>query len=143
MKKYRRYNFCETLEKDIQQRTEFKDLDFKLEGKWKTFLRKQVGFNVYIVDGEWVRNNLSVIFGHGGHAFVHEFIPLNEIWVSSHHIKNNMYDCGCTHVTKTCKVTKKWINETVEHEIIEFNFMGLGNPYWKAHLIALKNEKVK
>jgi len=141
MKKHKRYNFCKDLEKDIQLRSEFKDTKFKLKGKWKKFLRKQARLKIYLVDGEWVRNNLSVIFGHGGHNFVHEFIPTDEIWISTYHIKNKFYDCGCTKVKKTCKINSKFMEQTINHEIAEYNFIGLGNPYWKAHQVALKIEK--
>lgn len=140
MKKKARYNFCENLERDIQKRSEFKDDSFILMGKWKRFYKSINGLRIYEVDGEWIRNNLSVIFGHGGHCFVHEFIPLSEIWISTHHVKNYFYDCGCTHVTKSGPVGMKFFQETINHEIAEFNFMGLGKPFWKAHQIAMKRE---
>lgn len=140
MKKYRRYNFCETLEKDIQKRAYDKDSKFKLEGTWKVFVRTCKGLKVYAVVGEWVRSNLSVIFGHGGHGYVHEFIPLNEVWIDIEHHRNEHYDCGCKR-HKGGKVTENFFNETIKHEVIEFKEMEQDKPYWKAHQIALKKEK--
>jgi hypothetical protein len=79
------------LESDIASRAKKKDRRFVLSGKWKKFVRKEKRLKIYAVDGEWVRNNLSIIFGHGGHGYVHEFIPLDEIWVATHHFPR----CGC------------------------------------------------
>lgn len=140
-KKFKRYNFCEKIEKDIQIRASNKDKKFVLEGEWKKFVRKQEGLNIYLVDGEWVRNNLSVIFGHGGHAFVHEFIPLDEIWIDLNHYRNISYDCGCNTRYKGGKISNNFFNEVVKHEIIEFEAMSEGKPFWRAHQIALQKEK--
>jgi hypothetical protein len=140
-KKHKRYNFCENLEKDIQYRASHKDIKFKLEGTWKVFVRNCKGFKVYAVVGEWVRSNLSVIFGHGGHGYVHEFIPLNEIWIDIEHHRSSHYDCGCSKRYKGGKVSEKFFNEVVKHEVAERIEMEKGTPYWKAHQIALKKEK--
>jgi len=140
-KKFKRYNFCEILEKVIQQRAENKDCRFRPEGTWKVYIRKSHGFKVFMVDGEWVRNNLSVIFGHGGHGYVHEFIPLNEIWVDTDHYRNLKYDCGCSNRYKGGKISENFFEEVVKHEIAEFKEMENGKPFWRAHQIALKKEK--
>jgi hypothetical protein len=139
-KKIRRYNFCTTLEKDIQSRGWNKDKTSVITGPWKKHINQVNGFTVYAVDGEWVRNNLSVLYGHGGHGLVHEFIPLNEIWISTHHYNNSSYDCGCAR-NKGGKVTAKFFHDVVKHEIAEFKEMEEGTPFWKAHQIASKKEK--
>ena len=139
-KKVKRYNFCETLEKDVQKRADYKDRTFSVQGSWKKYLRQQDGFTVFAVDGEWVRNNLSVLYGHGGHGYVHEFIPMNEVWVSTHHYKKISYDCGCTR-SKGGVVSPTFFNEVVIHEIAEFKEMEKGSPFWKAHKIATAVEK--
>lgn len=36
---------------------------------------------VYLVDGEYVRNNMDVNFTEGGHYAVYDFIPEGEIWI--------------------------------------------------------------
>ena len=125
------------IESDIQKRALSKDKTFRLDGAWKTLLKIQDGFKVYIVDGEWVRNNLSVIFGHGGHGWVHEFIPLNEIWVSNIHPKD--CDCGCK--GKGSPQTPSQIEAVIIHEIHEAKEMSDGKtPFYKAHHLATKVE---
>ena len=108
-------------EKEIQERAKYKDETFRLNGKWKRFYRSQQNFQIYLVNGEWVRNNLSIIFGNGGHGLVHEFIPLDEIWVDI--------------------LTKFDFELVIKHEIVEFWAMTNDLPYWRAHLRALKAEK--
>jgi len=125
------------LEMEIQKRGSRKDKKFVLTGKWKRFIRKQNEFNIYAVNGEWVRNNLSVIFGHGGHGYVHEFIPLNEIWAATHHFEG----CNCSNVKRGQKVSQQYFDSTVIHEIAEFKEMKKGLVFWKAHQIALQKER--
>lgn len=125
------------IENDIQQRSRKKDKTFVLKGPWKKFVRKQDGFSVYAVKGEWVRNNLSIIFGHGGHGIVHEFIPLKEIWVSTHHFEN----CGCTNLKKpNQKMSWQCFDSTTIHEIEEHQQMKTGKTFWESHNLALKKE---
>jgi hypothetical protein len=131
----RKYSWAE-LEQKIQKRAGDKDLTFSLSGKWKKFLRNQDGFKVYSVDGEWVRNNLSVIFEHGGHGFVHEFIPMDEIWVAIHHPKG----CACKTHEDGQKMSENYSNSTVIHEIAENKEMRKGTIFWKAHQLAIEAE---
>lgn len=129
------------LEADIQSRENKKDKKFVLKGKWKKFIRKQNGFKIYAVNGLWIRNNLSVMFGHGGHGFVHEFIPLDEIWIATHHFHDNKWNCcGCKNIKKNQKLSKNYFDSSVIHEITEFNEMKKGKSFWHAHNIALKKE---
>ncbi|MDP3901516.1 MAG: hypothetical protein Q8Q37_00880 [bacterium] len=125
------------LERDIQSRGHKKDRRFSLTSSWKTPLEKLGKFKIFVVDGEWVRNNLSVIFGHGGHGLVHEFIPLDEIWVDSHHHKS----CSCKKVKKNRKASDPFMFSTVVHEIVEYQEMVGGKNYWQAHNIALQSER--
>lgn len=127
----------ERLEKDIQQRGPKKDKKFRLAGKWKRFVKSQDGFKVYAVDGEWVRNNLSVIFGHGGHGMVHEFIPHDEIWISTHHFEG----CGCRNLRKDMKASPQYLESCTLHEIVEHKLMKKGMIYWRAHHRALEAER--
>lgn len=124
------------LEAKIQKRALAKDTKLSLSGDWKRFVRTQDGFKVFAVDGEWIRNNLSVIFGHGGHGYVHEFIPLDEIWVGIHHFD----DCGCKNVSPDLLVSPQYFESTIVHEIIEFQEMEKGAIYWDAHNFALQKE---
>ena len=136
-KKDNRDKLWSELELKIQKRAKNKDKNFVLHGKWKKFVRKQDSLNVYSVDGKWIRNNLSVIFGHGGHGYAHEFIPNNEIWINTHHPD----DCRCKNVKKGRKMSKEYFDSAVIHEITEFKEMKGGRSYWRAHQIALRKEK--
>jgi hypothetical protein len=130
--------FWRDLEKDVASRATKKDPKFKLDGKWKKFVRNQSGYKVFAVDGEWVRSNLSVVFGHGGHGWVHEFIPKNEIWIATHHPKEG---CDCKLDKKGEAVSDEYFDSCTIHEITEINKMKKGMPYYKAHEIALKKEE--
>lgn len=130
------------LEANIQTRAAKKDQRFKLSGPWKKFVRRQSGFKIYAVDGTWVRSNLSVTFGHGGHGLVHEFIPLDEIWVSTRHYRENKWSsCDCRGVKDGQRVSKNWLESCVLHEIEEFRAMAKSSSYWPAHSRALQKEK--
>ncbi len=135
-KKDIRDKLWEQLERDIQKRGNKKDKKFILNGKWKKFIRKQNRFKIYAVDHEWVSNNLSVIFGHGGHGYVHEFIPHNEIWIATRHFDG----CDCKNTKNGRKVSQSYFNSTIIHEITEFKLMKKGMIYWRAHQIALQKE---
>lgn len=129
------------LEVEIQRRGGAKQKWFVLSGVWKRFIREQDGFKVYAVDGAWVRNNLSVIFGHGGHGLVHEFIPLNEIWTATYHFHESRFSwCGCKVRKHNQKGSKAYFDSTVLHEIAEFKEMKKGLKYWKAHQLANEAE---
>ena len=130
--------FLAELERDIQSRGRKKDSTFRLAGDWKQFLRMERKFEVYIVDGDWVRNNLSVIFGHGGHGLVHEFIPLHEIWVGKQHF----VDCACEKRSVRQRMSKAAIESTIVHEIAEYQAMKKGAEYWTAHEMAHEAERV-
>lgn len=146
-KKDSRNIFWGKIEKEIQRRGKNKDKSFKLAGKWKKFVRNQDGFGVYAVDAKWIRDNLSVTFGHGGHGYVHEFIPLNEIWISARHNKESDWSaCVCRNLKNKpikdgVKVSEDYFNSTVIHEISEFNDMKKGMEYWPAHQRADQKER--
>lgn len=130
------------LELEIQNKVNKKDKNFVLSGKWKKFVRKQDGFKIYAVDGKWIRNNINIIFGHGGHGYVHEFIPTDEIWVSTHHYRESQFvKCICKTARRNQRVSKKYFDSTVIHEITEFKEMKKGTTFWKAHQIALQEEE--
>ena len=132
------------LEKEIQLGAKNKDGSFALAGKWKKFAGAEKGYKIFSVDNRWIKNNLCVYFGHGGHGMVHEFIPLDEIWISSHHYKegrNYVSDCPCKIRKKGLKVSRNFFRSTVLHEITECEEMKKGRNYWKSHHKALEKEK--
>jgi len=133
------------LERVIQHRAKDKDKSFVPKGAWKKFVRKQDGYKVYEVDGTWVRTNLCVYFGHGGHEKVHEFIPKGEIWISSHHAKSEqepgLSPCDCKLDSPNQKVSKEWFDSCALHEITECNHMKKGMIFTAAHQKGLQAEK--
>ena len=143
MVKDKRDKLWKVLEKDIQSRAGKKDKSFILSGKWKKFVRFQEGLKIFKVDGEWVKNNICTYFDHGGHAFVYEFIPVNEIWINSNHYYKKDFPvstCGCKTKTKNQKISKNFFESTVVHELVEFKEMKKGKNYWTAHQLALRAE---
>lgn len=123
------------IEEDVASRAYCKDSSFKLSGNWKKFIREQNGYKVYQVDSNWIRNNLSIIFGHGGHGFVHEFIPMDEIWVTTSHFH------GCGHDEEIQEITQEYFDSCVIHEITECEQMKKGKIFWIAHQIANEKER--
>ena len=56
----------------------------KAKDSWKRFYKKldsDGGINVFLVDGEYVRDNITIEFALGGHHYVYDQIPENEIWI--------------------------------------------------------------
>ncbi len=132
------------LETEIQAKAKKKDRSFRLSGPWKKFYRKEGRFMIYAVNGTWIRNNLCAYFGHGGHGLVHEFIPTNEIWISTHHYDEGEEDlskCNCTVRKPNMKASKNYFESTLIHEVREHMEMKKGKSYWEAHNIALDAER--
>ncbi len=52
---------------------------------WKRFYKKikvdSDEVTVFLVDGEYVRDNITIEFALGGHHYVYDQIPENEIWI--------------------------------------------------------------
>ncbi len=86
----------------VRSRYNLKDPDFEIKGLDKKLIEERDGFKIYEVDGEWIRNNIDVGFGTGGHGLVHSYIPMDEVWVWP--------------ITEN-----KW--SIALHEMIEFNLM--------------------
>ena len=130
------------LERWIAERAGKRDPNYHPAGNWRTFLRKEGEFSVYTVNAEWVYNNLTVQFGHGGHGYVHECIPLDEIWVAKEHTAQ----CAYEEEDKQAHARGKPIEARerdciVVHEIAEFRAMQSGASFWVAHNKALEVEE--
>ena len=65
----------------VKSRHHLKDPKLEIKGLDKKLIEEKNGFSIYEVDGKWIRNNLDVGFGTGGHGLVHSYIPMDEIWV--------------------------------------------------------------
>lgn len=143
IKKDTRNKLWQEIEYCVKRSSSKKDKNFSLFGKWKKFAKKQDGYEIFAVDGKWIRNNLCCYFGHGGHGMVHEFIPMNEIWISTHHYNEGRYDsqrCDCKTRTKNQKVSKNYFDSATIHEIEENKQMKKGKNFWFAHQLALQKE---
>ena len=134
------HEFWKEMEKQIQLRGKNKDRNYKLTGFIKEFVREYKGIKIYLVDGEWLRNNICVVFGHGGHGLVHEFIPLDEVWIDYRHYYSKKYRCSCRDLKTNENINEKYFNETMWHEGTEIIEMKKGIPYWRAHITATKAE---
>jgi len=49
------------------------------------------GFNVWIVDGDYVRNNLDVAFVNYGQHYEYKFIPKNEFWIDKERVQGETH----------------------------------------------------
>ncbi len=78
---------------------------------WKR-LESNVG--VWIVDGRLVRSVFDIDFTEGGHGYVYEFVPENEVWID-----NDLEEVERPYV--------------LLHELHERNLMAKGWTYDKAH----------
>src|SRR3990167_2716325 len=132
--------FEEEIESEIQARARNKDSKFSFfltaylaELGIVKFLRHQKGFQIYLVDANWIRDNLDVTFGHGGSGMTYPFIVLNEVWVSDKHSR-----CICVNIQEGQAVSQQFLDSTILHEIVECEEMKTGKRYWEAHLIASK-----
>ena len=78
---------------------------------------------LFLVNGGYIRDNLTVDFVWGGHGYAYDFIPNNEIWVERH--DTDEHD----------------LIGILAHEIFEFMQMrDKGLKYEKAHALASKFE---
>ncbi len=78
---------------------------------WK---KLESGLSVWIVDGRLVRSAFDVDFTEGGHEFVYEFVPHNEVWID-----NDLQEAERPFV--------------LFHELHERNLMMEGWEYSRAH----------
>jgi hypothetical protein len=81
------------------------------ERLWK---KLESGLSVWIVNGRLVRSVFDIDFTEGGHDYVYEFVPLNEVWIDDAIEENER-------------------GYILLHELHERNRMSRGWPYSKAH----------
>lgn len=91
-----------------QKLPEGKDVHQRL---WK---KLESGVSVWIVDGRLVRSVFDIDFTAGGHDYVYEFVPQNEVWIDN-------------------DIEEKERGYVLLHELHERNRMASGWPYNKAH----------
>ncbi len=81
------------------------------ERLWK---KLENGVSVWIVNGELVRSAFDIDFTAGGHDYVYEFVPENEVWIDDDIVE----------------IERGYV---LLHELHERNRMAAGWPYSKAH----------
>jgi len=79
---------------------------------WKTL---ENGITVWIVSGRLVRSVFDIDFTAGGHDYVYEFVPENEVWIDD-------------------DISEEERGYVLLHELHERNRMAHGWPYNKAHI---------
>ena len=78
---------------------------------WK---KLESGLSVWIVSGRLVRSVFDIDFTAGGHDYVYEFVPQNEVWIDD-------------------DIQEDERGYVLLHELHERNRMAVGWPYSKAH----------
>jgi hypothetical protein len=78
---------------------------------WK---KLESGISVWIVNGRLVRSVFDIDFTAGGHDYVYEFVPENEVWIDD-------------------DIEEHERGYVLLHELHERNRMATGWPYSKAH----------
>jgi uncharacterized protein YoaH (UPF0181 family) len=81
------------------------------ERLWKVL---EKGISVWIVNGRLVRSVFDIDFTEGGHDYVYEFVPENEVWIDDALVEQER-------------------GFVLLHELHERNRMAAGWPYSKAH----------
>jgi hypothetical protein len=81
------------------------------ERMWK---KLENGIGVWIVNGRLVRSAFDIDFTEGGHDYVYEFVPENEVWIDD-------------------DIEEKERGYVLLHELHERNRMADGWPYNRAH----------
>jgi hypothetical protein len=88
----------------------------------KKFIGISKGYRIFLVNGEYIRNNLETSFTMASHHWMSRFIPQDEVWID-----DKMSDLDKVAV--------------IHHEIYELLLMQKGLPYEKAHARATRSEK--
>ena len=90
--------------------------------KYGVIKDKEESVNIFIISGEFVRDLYKTDYVEGGHAYVYNWIPKDEIWID-----------------KTVK--KEEIPVIILHEFLERTLMKYKKfPYVRAHVAASKSE---
>jgi hypothetical protein len=85
-----------------------KDVHVRL---WK---KLENSVSVWVVNGRLVRSTFDIDFTEGGHDYVYEFVPSNEVWIDDAIVETER-------------------GYVLLHELHERNHMAKGWPYSKAH----------
>lgn len=106
---------------DIKKLTRSSDLPDPHNVHVRLWKKLESGLSVWIVDGRLVRSVFDIDFTEGGHDYVYEFVPQNEVWID-----NDLEEIERPYV--------------LLHELHERNLMAKGWSYDNAHEDASKIE---
>lgn len=110
------------LDKESERKNNYK-FDNKLP---KQFLKNYKNYKIYIVDGNYIRNNIDIDFVGGGNPSRYQYVPKGELWVE-----------------KLSDGNKNDIDAFIEHEYVECERMkNKGESYDVAHEKASEVEKI-
>jgi hypothetical protein len=106
---------------DVRKLTEDGNLPDPEKVHVRLWKKLEDAVSVWIVDGRLVRSVFDDDFTEGGHDYVYEFVPQNEVWID-----NDLEEVERPYV--------------LLHELHERNLMAKGWTYSKAHEDASKIE---
>jgi hypothetical protein len=106
---------------DIRKLTKGKSLPDASKVHVRLWKKLESPVSVWIVDGRLVRSVFDVDFTEGGHDYVYEFVPQNEVWID-----NDLEETERPYV--------------LLHELHERNLMAKGWDYDRAHEDSSKIE---
>lgn len=93
----------------------------ELEQLNKKFVKETGGLKIFLVNGEFVRDNLDIEFTMFSDHLDNGFIPENEVWID-------------------CRLSQNDVEAMIHHEIVEIRLMKEGMPYEEAHKRATESE---
>ncbi len=99
---------------DVEALTKGENLPDPAKVHMRLWKKLEAGISVWIVDGRLVRSVFDIDFTEGGHDYVYEFVPENEVWID-----NDLEEIERPYV--------------LLHELHERNLMAKGWDYDKAH----------
>ncbi|MFI5253080.1 MAG: hypothetical protein ACHQQQ_11695 [Bacteroidota bacterium] len=106
---------------DVRKLTKGKNLPDGKNVHERLWKKLESGVSVWIVNGRLVRSVFDDDFTEGGHDYVYEFVPQNEVWIDD----------------DLEEVERPYV---LLHELHERNLMAKGFPYSKAHEDSSKIE---
>lgn len=68
------------------------------------------GFKVFIVDGEFIRDNIEEEFTNFGQHYMFNFIPENEFWIDKEYGEGDEYDYFIDHLLVENRLMKKGVD---------------------------------
>ncbi|MCX6173139.1 MAG: hypothetical protein NTZ27_00080 [Ignavibacteriales bacterium] len=106
---------------DVRKLTKGKNLPDTEKVHVRLWKKLETPVSVWIIDGRLVRSVFDVDFTEGGHDYVYEFVPQNEVWID-----NDLEEVERPYV--------------LLHELHERNLMAKGWDYDRAHEDSSKIE---